>query len=302
MSGKDYYKVLGVGHGASKEEIKKAYKRLAKKYHPDLNPGNKQAESKFKEISEAYAVLGTDDRRKQYDQVGPSGFHFDPSDFQRGGVHFETNFGGFDIGDLFGGIFAGRGQRGPGTANVPRGGDLEYTLEVDFEQAIKGFTTAINVNGEVIRVRIPPGVDDGSRVRVKGKGAASPFGGPSGDLYIRVMLRPHPVFERKGRDLYLDLPVTFSEAALGATVELPILTGKAKIRIPPGTSSGKIFRLSGKGVPSANGAGPGDLYARIRIVVPTDLSDRARELVQELESFMPVNPRAGIMSGEGSSS
>lgn len=285
MSGKDYYKILGVPRTASTEDLKKAYKRLARKYHPDLNAGDKQAESKFKEISEAYAVLGNEAKRKEYDHVGPSGFRFDPRDFRNMGTQFDFDLGGFDLRGVFDSFFGGgRPGRGFGSSPgyAPQGGDLEYTLELDFEQAVHGYTAPINVNGELINVKIPPGVDNGSRVRVKGKGAASPFGGPRGDLYIRVIVRPHPVFERRGKDLFCKVPVTFPEAALGGAVNVPTLGGATRIRIPAGTSSGKVFRISAKGVPSNNGTGPGDLYAEVQIVVPRELKGHARELVEEL--------------------
>ncbi|MBI2059326.1 MAG: J domain-containing protein [Nitrospirae bacterium] len=315
--GKDYYKTLGVSHNASTDDLKKAYKRLAKKYHPDLNPGDRSAESKFKDISEAYAVLGNAEKRRQYDHVGPSGFHFDPREYRTTGGGVQFDLGGFDLGDLFDGIFGGRGGRGRGGSadprdgsfrrprsgaewggfgqqQMPHGGDLEYTLELEFDQAIEGYTAGINVNGEIIKVKIPAGVDNGSRVRVRQKGAVSPFGGPRGDLYIRVLVRPHPLFERKGKDLHVELPVTFPEAALGATVEVPSLHDRTKIKIPPGTSSGKVFRISGKGVRVTNGDGPGDLYVKVKIVVPKDLKGRAKDLVEQLGEELSENPRSSF--------
>lgn len=295
--GKDYYKTLGVSRNASTDDLKKAYKRLAKKYHPDLNPGDKSSESKFKEISEAYAVLGNAEKRRQYDHVGPSGFHFDPSEYRSSGGGVQFDIGGLDLGDLFDGLFGGRGKGrggGFGQQQMPHGGDLEYTLELDFNQAIEGYTAGINVNGEIIKVKIPAGVDNGSRVRVRQKGAVSPFGGPRGDLYIRVLVRPHPLFERKGKDLHVELPVTFPEAALGATVEVPSLHDRTKIRIPAGTSSGKVFRITGKGVRTSNGDGPGDLYVKVKIVVPRDLKGRAKELVEQLGEELSDNPRSNL--------
>jgi molecular chaperone DnaJ len=345
---KDYYKILGVDRNASDEEIKRAYRRLARKYHPDLNPGNKEAEEKFKEINEAYSVLGDPEKRKQYDR-GET-FDFTGFDFSRPDFADVFDFG---FGDFFEDFFGRRG------ATPKRGSDIITNVEITLEDAYRGSTKPItftrhvncsrcggtgaealeacpNCKGtgtvgssrgfftfrqtcpacrgtgqkvtrvcqscrgsgrvavtEHINVRIPKGVEDGQRVRVRGMGEAGEYGGPSGDLYIEVKVLPHSIFKREGKDLYVEVPVTFPEAALGAKIEVPTLDGIALMNLPPGTQGGQKFKLKGKGMPAGHG-GHGDLYAIIKIVVPERLSKEAEELIMRLSSLYPENPRSKI--------
>ncbi|MBI2881630.1 MAG: DnaJ domain-containing protein [Candidatus Tectomicrobia bacterium] len=315
MAKRDYYEVLGVSRNASEMELKKAYRQLARKFHPDVNPGDKSAEEKFKEISEAYAVLSDPEKRKQYDQMGHAAFGpgFDPFAGFRTGAR---DFG--DLEDILGGLFgggrgtAGRGGFGDlfselfGGAARPqarprdaRGEDIHYTLEIDLEDAFRGRLVSLSIdrdggglNAERLRVRIPKGVDNGSKVRVGGKGWPGYDGGPSGDLYIQIRVRPHPVFDRKGDNLYVKVPVTFPEAALGARVAVPTLEGDAKVTLPEGTQSGQALRLREKGMPHLKGAGRGDLYVTVSVAVPKRLSDASKALLREFERMNPANPRA----------
>ncbi len=368
MNKRDYYEVLGVGRSASEKEIKNAYRRLARKHHPDVNPKNKAAEAKFKEINEAYEVLSDPAKRRQYDQFGhqpfggahegaqhpgggPAGFDF--SQFDLGGS------GGFE--DLLSDLFGRRGstaQTGPS-----KGEDLHYSIDLNFEDAIRGLSTEISLqrqgacptcqgtgvgsggrlqpcpackgsgrsraglgplsgqqacarcrgtgklpsalcascNGnrvvlktERISIKIPPGVDNGSNVRVQGKGHAGHAGGPPGDLYIVTRVRPHPFFERRGDNLYCEVPITVTEAALGAKIEIPTVDGKASMRIPTGTSSGQTLRLRGMGVPHLKGPGRGDQFVTVKIMVPANLDTRSQELFLELGRLHPDDPRRGI--------
>jgi len=289
---KDYYKILGVDRNASEKEIKQAYRRLARKYHPDVNPGDKQAEEKFKEISEAYEVLSDPEKRAKYDQFGqywrqaaaggpgagaPPGWEqgFGPFDFETGG-----------LGDIFEMIFGERrGRTRPGVRwDVPFGRDLEYEIEVGLEEAFNGATRRLTLDGRTVEVKIPKGVKDGSRIRLAGQGAAGP-NGRRGDLYLTVKMRPHPRFERKGDDLYVEVDVPFTVGALGGEVTVPTLSGKASMKIPPGTSSGQTFRLAGQGMPQLNSSGRGDMYVRVRLTVPRTLSERQRQLLEELHKL-----------------
>jgi DnaJ-class molecular chaperone len=323
-SAKDYYKTLGVSRSASEKDIKSAYRKLARKFHPDVNPGDKQAEDKFKEIGEAYEVLSDPDKRRKYDQFG--------SDWQRGpasGVHpswqevfrqaqrrggangrragagagagpgtpidFETAMGG-DFGDFFEGLF-GRTARGT-TQTRPRAGeDLEQEISVTLEEAFNGgareFVIDVPDAGgkmarERIEVKIPQGIEDGKRLRVAGKGHPGMNGGPRGDLYLRVRLRPHPQFERRGNDLVAEVPVPVWVAALGGEVELRTLAGSGTFTIPPETQNGRTFRLRGQGMPVYGGTGRGDLLAKVKIVMPERLTDRQKELFQQLRDAAPA--------------
>jgi curved DNA-binding protein len=296
----DYYEALGVPRGASQDDIRAAYRRLARENHPDVNkdPG---AEDRFKEISEAYEVLRDEEKRNRYDRLGAdwkagqdvsgaSGFEGFEGFGNGGGVQFE--FGdGADFSDFFEGMFGRRGgRRGGGGFQgfSTRGGDHEAVLELSLEEAARGGTRKLSLDdGRDFEVDIPAGVRDGQRIRLAGQGGRGMGGGPAGDLHLRVKLKPHPRFKVDGRDLTTDLPVTPWEAALGATVDVPTLNGTAKVKVPPGSSTGRRLRLRGEGL------GGGDLYARIRIDVPKKLSKKERELFEELAKTSTFNPRGG---------
>jgi molecular chaperone DnaJ len=369
---KDYYDVLGVSQGASEKDITKAYRKLAKQYHPDANAGNKDAEERFKEISAAHDVLGDPEKRKEYDQVremvaagvgpggfggsGPGGF----GNFQN--VRFEDvgDMGGF--GDLLGNLFGGRGgtRRNRGPAGPQRGQDLETELHLDFLDAVHGVTTSVSITSEApcsvcggsgakpgtlpdvcatcggsgavavdqgpfsfsqvcptcggrgtvikdkckhckgrgieirprtVKVRVPAGVDDGQRIRVKGRGTPGLNGGPAGDLYVVVHVAPHPIFGRSGKnDLTVKVPITFPEAALGTQVKVPTLESPVTVKVPPGTQSGKTVRVRGRGIKRGSGD-PGALLVTFDVVVPTELDDDARETVEQLAEKLSANPR-----------
>ncbi|HEX4539562.1 MAG TPA: molecular chaperone DnaJ [Acidimicrobiales bacterium] len=369
---KDYYQVLGVSESATEKEITRAYRKLAKQYHPDANPGS---EDRFKEISAAYEVLGDADKRKEYDEVrrlGPVGANFGgftgPSQGAGGAQDFTFRFEdaaggagmGGGLGDLLGGIF-GRGGRTARGAGPQRGADLEAELHLSFKDAVEGVTTTVNVTGDApchtcrgtgaapgttptvcprcggrgvlddnqglfsfsqpcptcggrgvrvetpcptchgtgaelrarqVRVRIPPGVVDGQRIRVKGRGGPGRNNGPAGDLYVVVRVAPHELFGRRGRDLTLTVPLTFSEAALGATIRVPTLEGPVSLRVPPGTPSGRTFRVRGRGVKSGKTAG--DLLVTVEVAVPPHLTDAQREAVEALASASEESPRAHL--------
>jgi molecular chaperone DnaJ len=373
MPGKDLYAALGVTRTASAAEIKKAYRKLARKHHPDVNPGNRDAEARFKEISEAYDILGDPEKRKLYDEFGmagvQSGFNAEAARqfrdragwqqaYARGGGEEFGGFGGYtrfeDIfGDIFGQAGAPRGrQRGP---------DLESELEIDFLDAVRGATTTVtlqrpqecsacggqgvapgsgrecpecggrgqtrvrgpvtftrtcsrcggrgridirpcgqcNGGGQVLQterltVRIPAGVESGSRIRVAGKGGAGGGGAGTGDLYIRVRVRPHPLLERKGDDLYLDVPITVSEAVLGGRITVPTPEKAVQVQVPPGSQSGRLLRVRGHGVPHLKGNGRGDLYLRLMVHVPDQADDGVRSAAAQLQSAYRRNPRESL--------
>ncbi|HJO03779.1 MAG TPA: J domain-containing protein [Acidobacteriota bacterium] len=305
MARKDYYAVLGVAKTAAAEDIKRAYRKLARKWHPDVNPGDEKAEERFKEISEAYHVLGEPERRKKYDQVGPEAFarDFDGSGFAeqfgdlfRGGGY---SVGGFNIEDLLGG-FGGRGSPGghPHARRPPpaRGRDVRVRVELGLEDALNGAERLISYQGEHgpmqrTRVGIPAGVRQGSKVRVRGKGAAGFNGGGRGDLYVEVGIAAHPRFRLVGDDLHTRVPITIYEAALGGRVEVPTLSGTATISLPAGTANGQVFRLRGKGATRRAG-GSGDLMAKVAIELPAQLDDEMLEIMQQLRDQHPYDPRA----------
>jgi curved DNA-binding protein len=314
---RDLYDVLGVSRGVSNDDIRKAYRKLAKKYHPDMNPGDKKAEEKFKEITAAHEVLSDEKKRKLYDEFGPdalrTGFDEKAADQyrqwrQHGGRpgqevpfdlgDFETvNVGGvgnFDFGSIFGDLFGGgvRGRRrGPTTARP--GPDAEAELLVDLRDAALGAERDLRIDGKTLRVKIPAGVTDGSRIRLTGQGGEGTNGAPPGDLYLVVRLREHPGVRREGHDLYLDLPLTIPEAAAGAEVVIPTFDGQVQLKIPSGTQSGRQLRLRGKGLPDLKGGPRGDLYAVAKIVLPEE-SDALREAVKPLQELYKSDPRAGI--------
>jgi molecular chaperone DnaJ len=350
---KDYYEVLGVSKEANEKEIKSAYRKLALKYHPDRSDAS-DAEEKFKEITEAYAVLSDSDKRKQYDQFGHSGItgQYTQEDLFRG-VNFEDLLRGFGFGggeSIFDMFFGGSRRRGPS-----RGRDLGYNLELTLEQAATGLDATIEVprtetcltcrgsgtkpgttpvtcatcrgTGQVTRtqntpfgqilasttcskcggrgqiittpcetcggsgrmrrtrkinVKVPQGVDDGQQIKLRGEGDAAPLGGEPGDLYVSLYVKPHPLFNRVNSDLFMDIPITITQAALGAEIEVPTLNGRAKIKLPAGTQSGSIFRLKGKGMPKLHGLGTGDLHAKANLKTPTSLTAKQRQLLEEL--------------------
>ena len=379
---KNYYAILGVDRQARPEQIRKAYRRLARKYHPDLNPGNKSAEEKFKEISEAYEVLSDEKKRQIYDQygfysdnippegrgsataAGAPGFDFSGFDFSDFGGGGEKQVGfGESFRDIFSQFFSRGEDAGAPRERAGRGSDIEHRMRLGFWDAVRGtqvrFTAARDVacstcqgtgeaggknvscaacggTGKIKRqagvmrfsgpcpeckgtgferqrcaacggqgyfrrpetfdVRIPPGVDTGSRVRVPGKGNSGVKGGAPGDLYIVTEVEPHPVFERKGDNIYVRLPVTVTEAALGAKVDVPTLDGPSAIKIPPGTQSGQKLRLRGKGVPSLRGNVRGDQFVEIQVVVPRVQDERSKEILRELARLNPGDPRRDLKS------
>ena len=379
MAREDYYKVLGVARTASQDEIKKAYRRLARKYHPDVNPGDKSAEEKFKQISEAFEVLSDTKKREVYDRFGSYSDNMaDAANAANAGsANSGFGFGGFDFGgfnsgsfgDIFSELFGSSRKASANSTNMytnatapePRKGlDIEYALSISFEQAVQGFTTSItlsrdegcnrcNGSGEMIsssaqqpcnrcqgsgktttqsgklqfkttcpdcngtgrrnqacslclgrgtvpktesvKVRIPAGVDTGSRVRVPGKGHSGTLGGGSGDLFIITNVGEHAYFTRKGDNIYCTIPVTVPEAAIGAKIEVPTISGKAILRIPPGTQSGQKFRLREKGVPSLRGNVCGDQYVEVKIVLPKIISEDTKTILKEYARLNPENPR-----------
>lgn len=289
---KDYYKILGVDRKASQKEIKQAYRKLARKYHPDVNPGDKQAEEKFKEISEAHEILSDPEKRAKYDQFGQYWQQAQaagrgagaPPRGDQGFEGFDFDIGGAEgFGDIFEMIFGGGAtqQRGPAGGRVSVGRDLEYDIEVTLEEAFNGATKRLTLDGKRVDVKIPKGVREGSRIRLAGQGAPG-LSGKRGDLYLIVKMRPHPRFERKGDDLHTEVSIPYTIGALGGEVQVPTLTGRASMKVPPGTSSGQAFRLAGQGMPKLSGAGRGDLYARVRLTVPKTLTEKQRQLLAEL--------------------
>jgi molecular chaperone DnaJ len=350
MAKRDYYEVLGVNRDASDDDIKKSYRKLAMKWHPDRNPENPKAEENFKEAKLAYEILSDSKRRAAYDQFGHAGV--DPSTMAGAGAG--AGFSGFGdvFSDIFGEIFGGAGRSG--RSSVFRGADLRYNLEISLEQAAKGFETRIRIptmaecatckgsgakpgtqpqtcttcrgagqvrvsqgpfsiaqtcprchgtgkmianpctacsgagrvkHQKTLQVRIPSGVDEGDRVRLTSEGEPGVNGGPPGDLYVQVHIRPHPVFQRDHDDLHCEMPVSFSIAALGGDIEIPTLDGTARIRVPAEAQSGKTFRLRGKGIKGVRSDSPGDLFCHVVVETPVNLTDRQKELLREFETI-----------------
>ncbi len=298
---KDYYKILGVAKTATKDEIKKAYRKLAQKFHPDANKGDASAEARFKEISEAHAILSNDEKRAEYDQIrafmeggGERFYGFQPGG--QGSVRV-------NIGDLFGNTGEAVGGSpfedlfGFGPRRPARGQDLETSVQLTFDEAISGTTRSING----ANVRIPPGVKNGQRIKVAGKGGPSQ-GGQPGDLYVIVMVEPHAVFgQGNNGDLLLTLPITFAEAALGTKVTVPTLTGQVTLKIPAGTQNGKTFRVRGKGGPRPGG-GTGDLFVTVEVQVPTKLTKQEKESLEHFAALHTASPREHIEDELGSKS
>ena len=300
MATRDYYEILGVNKSASDEEIKRAYRKLAMKYHPDKNPNKKDAEERFKEINEAYAVLSDKEKRKQYETFGKEGFH------QR--FTQEDIFRGFDFDDILSGLFGGRGRResrygGRGGSDFgdlftgqgsyqemsrrpQKGEDILYELSISLEEAVLGGEKRISYrkNGKVeeVSVRIPKGIETGKKLRLSGKGMEGGKGGPSGDLYLQISVREHPIFIREGDDLIMEKEVNFSEAALGTMIEVPTLEGTKKVKIPPGTQSHTKMRLKGLGIPHFQKEGRGDEYVKVIVRVPKRVNDKSKKLIEEL--------------------
>lgn len=303
---KDYYAVLGVPETASDKEIAKAYRNLARQLHPDRNPGDKAAEERFKEVSAAHEVLGDAETRKAYDEVrrlgplggmgggfgggpggpgGPGGFSFD-----FGGA------GGADLNDLLGSLFGGRGGGFAGGRGRP-GRDQEAQIRLGFDEAVRGTTMPVTVTGadgpRSLTVRIPAGVDDGQRIRLRGKGGPGIGGGPPGDLYVIVRVEDHRLFGRDGANLTLTVPVTFPEAALGADLKVPTFDGEpVTLRLPPGTESGRTFRVKGRGVATAKKTG--DLLVTVQVAVPQQLNAEARRALEAFAAAQPESPRAHL--------
>ena len=317
---KDFYKVLGVSKDVSEADLKKAYRKLARKYHPDSNPGDAASEARFKEISEAHSVLSDAEQRKEYDAIRAmgSGARFTAPGGAGAGGGFEDVFGGMfgqgggrqsytfqqggDYDDLIGGLFGGGrfgqptgGYRGFGGPS--RGRDVTATTTLDFITATKGEQITLQTaEGKPITVRIPAGVADGQKIRLRGKGHPSPDGGESGDIILTVNVRKHPVFERDGLNLRLTVPVTFAEAALGATIQVPTLGGDpVKLRVAPGTPSGRVLRVKGRGVETSKGTG--DLLAVVQIAVPSRLSGDAEAKLKAFAAELPdENPRDDLIA------
>jgi len=291
MAGKDYYKILGVDRKASERDIKQAYRKLARQYHPDVNPGDKSAEEKFKQINEAYEVLSDKEDRQKYDKYGDRWQYADQfekaqrqqassGDFSQGGprvYYSEGDFGSiFD--DLMRGFGTGRGQAQPRRAQ-----SLEHPVEVTLEEAYRGTTRTLSfADGKRLEVKVPAGVRTGSRVRLAGKGAQG------GDLYLIVTVKPHPAFERRGDDLYVGVSVPLVVAMLGGEAQVPTLKGKVALKIPAETQNGRTFRLAGQGMPHLGNSSRGDLMARVRVVLPTKLSAREKELFKQLGELRPA--------------
>ena len=356
MSKRDFYEILGVAKNASDEEIKKAYRKMAMKYHPDRNPGDKASEEKFKEAKEAYEMLSDAQKRAAYDRFGHAGV--DPNaaagGFGAGGAGFNGGFAEA-FGDIFGDIFGGAARGGGRAGNAYRGADLRYNMEITLEQAVNGFTTDIRVpswdpcetcggtgakagtkpktcttcNGsgavrmsqgffsiqqacptchgsgkviaepctschgegrikrnKVLEVAIPAGIDEGQRIRLSGKGEPGMNGGPPGDLYVEIRIKPHEVFQRDGDDLHCEVPVSFATATLGGEVEFATLKGNVSITLPEGTQSGKTFRLRGKGIKGVRSHHPGDLYCHVRVETPVRLTEKQKKLLREFDEAL----------------
>jgi curved DNA-binding protein len=301
MDYQDYYKTLGVERSASPEEIKKAYRKLARQYHPDINPGNKEAETKFKAINEAYEVLSDKEKREKYDRFGRDWQRYQQgggADWNAaGGSPFGGSGGGADFSDFFESLFGG--GRGRGTAGGSAGGgfrmdgqDVDYQAEISFEEAFSGAERSVQFhspNGQPrsINVKIPPGVETGSRVRAAGEGGPGIGGGKRGDLYLVIKVAPHSRFERKGDDLYTRAQTDLYTMLLGGETRVPLLDGKTvTLNVPAGTQNGKVFRISGQGMPRLRAPTTrGDLYVTLDTVLPTSLSSRERTLVEELRGL-----------------
>lgn len=312
---KDFYKTLGVSKDISDNDLKKTYRKLARKYHPDSNPGDAAAEAKFKEISEAYTVLSDKEQREEYDQIramGAGGARFSPggsggfedvfSGFNQGGrgrgqANFEDIFNLFGGGGYGGGFSqGGYGGGGYGYGGPVKGADVTARTTLDFSTAVKGETISLQAeDGKPFKVKIPAGVADGQKIRLRGRGQASPNGGEPGDIVVQISVREHPIFKREGLNLRVEVPVTYTEAALGATIEVPTLGGApVRLKVAPGTPSGRVLRVKGRGVKTNKGTG--DLLAEVQVVVPSHLDDAAKAALEAYAQVEPKeNPRADML-------
>ncbi|MBM4339290.1 MAG: J domain-containing protein [Deltaproteobacteria bacterium] len=301
MANRDYYEVLGVSKSASDEEIKRAYRKLAMKYHPDRNPNKKEAEERFKEINEAYAVLSDKEKRKQYDTFGAEGFRqrFTQEDIFRGfdfdeilsglfggrgrrEFKFGGGRGGFDFGDMFGSSY---GYQDMGRA-PQKGEDILYELAISLEEVVSGGEKRISYprdgKTEEVSVKIPKGIPEGKKLRLSGKGMPGRKGAPPGDLYLQISIREHPVFSREGDDLVVEKEINFSEAVLGTSIEVPTLEGTKRIKVPPGTQTHTKLRLKGLGIPHLQKEGRGDQFVKVIVKIPKRVSEKAKNLIHEL--------------------
>jgi len=306
MEYKDYYKILGVEKNASEKDIKQAYRKLARKYHPDVNPNNKAAQEKFKEINEAYQVLSDVDKRRKYDELGTNWQAYEQ--YQRaggqgpfqwgggGGAQYRTvtpeelesllgglggNLGGFS--DFFSTFFGGGFDAARTHPRARRGQDIEQPIEISLDEAYRGTTRLVQKDGRRLEIKIPAGVKTGSKIRYAGEGTTGARGAAAGDLYLRVQIAPHPTFEREGDDLRCEIPVDLYTAILGGEVNVPTLKGQLALKIPAETQAGKTFRLAGQGMPKLNEPNAfGDLYVKVRVVVPERLTAAERELFEKL--------------------
>jgi curved DNA-binding protein len=300
MKFKDYYESLGIERGASEEEIKKAYRRLARQHHPDISK-EEGAEERFKDISEAYQTLSDPEKRQAYDDLGRHrpGEEFRPppewdSRFWQGQAHQEV-----DLSDLFEqmGFGSSRRRGQPGGVDFPiRGHDIEAVAQLSLDEVCHGTQVTLERPGGNVRIRVPKGVVDGERLRIPGRGGPGSGGGADGDLYLHIQLLPHPLFRPVGHDLYLELPLTPWEAALGAQIEIPTLDGRVTVTVKPGSQAGQKLRLAGKGLPQ-RGEGAGDLYGVLQIVVPREISEREQELYRELGKVSSFQPRPQFTGG-----
>lgn len=305
---RDYYEVLGLKKDASEDEIKKAFRKKAMQYHPDKNPGDKVSEDKFKEVNEAYGVLTDADKRDKYDKFGFAGI--DPNAAfggdqgqgtgNYGGYQYQTyskfdgadsdifkGFSGSEFEDLFGNVFGGGGFGSAQRKSQPRKGpDLQTGITITFEEAAFGAKKQIRLNGKTISVTIPEGIDDGSKISLKGQGQPGFNGGPNGNLIIEVKTRPHSKFTRKGADLYIDVPITLTQAALGTSIVVPTLKDKVSYKVPAGTQPDTLFRLKGKGIKDWKSKKLGDLYVKVLVKIPTNLTKEQIELLEKLDETL----------------
>ncbi len=307
MKYKDYYKILGVERGAAEDVIKKAYRKLARKYHPDVSK-EPDAKERFQEVSEAYETLRDKEKRAAYDSLGShrpgQDFRPPPDWFDRFGGNAGEDLGGIDLSDLFeslgtfgraGAFGRGRGRDGGGFGRNMAfpGEDYEVPVRLSLEEAYRGAERQVQLDGRSFTARIPRGATDGQRLRLRGKGGPGTNGGPPGDLYLQIALDPHPLYRVSGHDLEIDLPVAPWEAALGAQAEVPTLDGRVTMKVPPGSQSGQKLRLAGKGLPKPGaGGGAGDLYAVLRTVVPGTLTEREKQLFEDLRAASKFDPRS----------
>ena len=313
MKYRDYYEILGVPRNASEKDIKRAFRRLARQHHPDRNPGDKAAEERFKEINEAHEVLTDPDKRQKYDMLGarwqqwqqmgrdPRDFDFSqwfagggPGRARAGSPDLEGMLGGMgDFSDFFRSIFGGTGAQPTmrwrqAQSRPRRGQDYEQAVEITLDEAYRGASRLLEVGGSRLEVKIPPGVNTGSKVRVAGRGGRGIGGGEAGNLYLRIRVLPHPVFERKGDDLHCEVPVALYTAVLGGEVPVPTMKGKIAMKIPPETQNGRSFRLAGQGMPHLGNSSRGDMFARVNVVLPTKLTEKEKELFKQLNELRPT--------------